>query len=351
MEQVVQPSRSDEIYAAVISLTLSVLGIITNGAAIVVIASTKHMHNAFGYVCVSQAVGDLGVLIVFATWVPAKLILSPESSPGFMENERLSYTIGQVTILFYYAAIYTHVLIGLNRYIAIAKPFSYATYFNDHKTRNWIALIWIASFIQSCVYQFDGCHYFFDRRLLLFVSSKALCGQIISLYYEFYVNLVFVIFTVILDILTFFKLKKLSKPMQGIEQATRKRKSHEIRYFIQSVCSETILVLTFVCFWCVATQATTPFYSFLFNIGAWLAMHATDGFIMIAFNYHIFNRLRKKEANRNSLAMMAVPVPAANRRINNNNNNLMLNAQARWLQLCENNKFKPRKLEIEQQHA
>ncbi|VDK69300.1 unnamed protein product [Onchocerca ochengi] len=75
MEQVVQPSRSDEIYAAVISLTLSVLGIITNGAAIVVIASTKHMHNAFGYVCVSQAVGDLGVLIVFATWVPAKLIL------------------------------------------------------------------------------------------------------------------------------------------------------------------------------------------------------------------------------------------------------------------------------------
>lgn len=49
--------------------------------------------------------------------------------------------------------------------------------------------------------------------------------------------------------------------------------------------------------------------------------------------------------------MMAVPVPAANRRINNNNNNLMLNAQARWLQLCENNKFKPRKLEIEQQHA
>ncbi|VDO34961.1 unnamed protein product [Onchocerca flexuosa] len=128
-----------------------------------------------------------------------------------MENERFGYTIGQVTILFYYAAIYTHVLIGLNRYIAIAKPFSYATYFNDRKTKNWIVLIWTASFIQSCVYQFDGCHYYFDRSLLLFVSSEALCGQIISLYYEFYINLVFVIFTVILDILTFFKLKKLAK--------------------------------------------------------------------------------------------------------------------------------------------
>lgn len=79
----------------------------------------------------------------------------------FLQSERLAYTVGQATILFYYAAIYTHVLIGLNRYIAIAKPFSYGVYFNDRKTMKWIALIWFISFVQSCIYQFGKFFFIF----------------------------------------------------------------------------------------------------------------------------------------------------------------------------------------------
>uniref|UniRef100_A0A0R3RX30 7TM_GPCR_Srx domain-containing protein n=1 Tax=Elaeophora elaphi TaxID=1147741 RepID=A0A0R3RX30_9BILA len=68
-------SRSDEIFAAVISFTLAVMGIATNGVAVTVIASAKHLQNAFGYSCMSHAIGDIGVLIVFATWIPFQLLV------------------------------------------------------------------------------------------------------------------------------------------------------------------------------------------------------------------------------------------------------------------------------------
>ncbi|CAG9535455.1 unnamed protein product [Cercopithifilaria johnstoni] len=68
-------SRNEEIYAAVICFTLSVLGIITNGIAVAVIASEKHLKNAFGYSCMSHAIGSLGVLVIFVTWVPIQFIL------------------------------------------------------------------------------------------------------------------------------------------------------------------------------------------------------------------------------------------------------------------------------------
>ncbi|VDM07557.1 unnamed protein product [Wuchereria bancrofti] len=74
-EQIIQANRTDEIYAAVICFTLSVFGIITNGAAVVVIITAKNLQNAFGYSCMSHAVGDLGVLIIFAIWIPLHLIL------------------------------------------------------------------------------------------------------------------------------------------------------------------------------------------------------------------------------------------------------------------------------------
>lgn len=57
----------------------------------------------------------------------------------------------------------------------------------------------------------DGCHFYFDRTMMLFIYSDTLCGKIISNYFEFYVNLTFVIFVVSLDILTFWKLNKSLK--------------------------------------------------------------------------------------------------------------------------------------------
>lgn len=327
-------SRLDEIYASIITFTLALVGIITNGAAVGVILHMRHLHNAFGYSCMSHAIGGLGVLVIFAIWVPFQLLVISETLPNFLKSERLAYTVGQITIIFYYGAIYTHVLIGLNRYVAISKPFSYGKYFDDRKTIQWIALIWMIAFLQSCAYQLDGCHYYYDRSVMLFVYSEALCGRIISLYFEFYVNLVFVIFVVVLDILTFWKLNKMIKVMsnqEGNERETRGRKAQECRFFFQSVCSETALVLCFLCFWCVAIYAPTPFTVFLFNFGAWEILHIVDGIIMVVFNHRICNSKKKQ--------IVVSVISSGLITINNDIWKRRFNARDRWLNLSKNRAF------------
>uniref|UniRef100_A0A0R3RX31 7TM_GPCR_Srx domain-containing protein n=1 Tax=Elaeophora elaphi TaxID=1147741 RepID=A0A0R3RX31_9BILA len=128
----------------------------------------------------------------------------------------------------------------------------------------------------------------------------------------------------------------MSKPTQNTAQVTRRRRKQEIRYFIQSVCSETALILTFLCFWSIALYATTPFVKFILNIGAWLTMHAVDGFIMIAFNHNIFTRI-KKTAKRASLPMVTIALSAAaTKKIPTQ----PMNPHDRWLHLYHENKLK-----------
>ncbi|VDN52755.1 unnamed protein product [Dracunculus medinensis] len=153
--------------AALIVGTLGIFGIILNGLSIYTVLKTTNLRNAFGYSTISHAIGGMGVLLIFSIWVApilfglvlatsfiADCCRNPERLPHFMSNARLSYTIGQLCIWFYYASIYTHCLITINRYMAISKPFSYNKYFKERITLLWIALVWIISFLQSCAYQF-----------------------------------------------------------------------------------------------------------------------------------------------------------------------------------------------------
>ncbi|CAG9535454.1 unnamed protein product [Cercopithifilaria johnstoni] len=175
---------------------------------------------------------------------------------------------------------------------------------------------------------------------MLFIYSDALCAQIISLYCEFYVNLAFVIFIVLLDVMTFYKLKMMAKPTQGTE---KRRRSQEIRCFIQSVCSETVLILTFVCFWCISPYGRTTFAMFVLNAGAWLTMHATDGFIMIAFNHHIFAHI-KKTAKKTSMPMVTLALSIATP--NGRRQSRDLNPKQRWLNLYHESKLKMNKIDL-----
>ncbi|EFO28188.1 hypothetical protein LOAG_00290 [Loa loa] len=138
--------------------------------------------------------------------------------------------------------------------------------------------------------------------------------------------------------------KATVQPSQGQpaqEHANRRRRSQEIRYFIQSVCSETMLILTFLCFWSVAVYATTPFSTFVLNLGAWATMHTVDGFIMTAFNQQIITRI-KKTAKRASLPMATIVLSATTKRIDHNQT---LNVQQRWLRMYRENNLKTNRIE------
>ncbi|VDD96737.1 unnamed protein product [Enterobius vermicularis] len=109
-----------------------------------------------------------------------------KSLPSILANPRVSYTVGQILIIFYYAAIYAHILIAINRFVVICRPLSYTRYFSKEMTIRWIAVVWIVAFLQSCMYQIGGylnsfcffyfCNSFFFYFLLYFNFSLVYFG-------------------------------------------------------------------------------------------------------------------------------------------------------------------------------
>ncbi|KAK6020241.1 hypothetical protein OSTOST_14108, partial [Ostertagia ostertagi] len=66
--------RSDEIIAGIIMFTVSVVGSVLNVSAVVLIYRTPSFHNAFGFICASHLLADVGVLVIFMFWAaPAAL--------------------------------------------------------------------------------------------------------------------------------------------------------------------------------------------------------------------------------------------------------------------------------------
>ncbi|VDK19915.1 unnamed protein product [Anisakis simplex] len=72
--------------------------------------------------------------------------------PDCLAYRILSNTTGQLTILFYYAGIYTNILITINRCFVITWPALYQKYFDKSMTIRWIMIVWSLSFLQSCIY-------------------------------------------------------------------------------------------------------------------------------------------------------------------------------------------------------
>uniref|UniRef100_A0A915AFR5 G-protein coupled receptors family 1 profile domain-containing protein n=1 Tax=Parascaris univalens TaxID=6257 RepID=A0A915AFR5_PARUN len=126
----------------------------TNGISAFIIFKMDHLRNAFGYSCASHAFGNLGVLLIFAFWAAPLLILKYHTMKLITGYKFIANAAGQLTIVFYYAGIYTNILITINRCFVITWPILYQKYFNTTMTIRWIAIIWLIAFTQSCIYQF-----------------------------------------------------------------------------------------------------------------------------------------------------------------------------------------------------
>ncbi|KAK5973566.1 hypothetical protein GCK32_016911, partial [Trichostrongylus colubriformis] len=123
MSAVAYNDRTDEIIAGIIMLTVSFLGNVLNISAVVLIYRTPHFHNAFGFICASHLLADVGLLSIYFFWAAPATIL------GYSEQLTLSYfgkQMGQLIMMFWYASIYGQLQIALNRLLAIFSPVLYS---------------------------------------------------------------------------------------------------------------------------------------------------------------------------------------------------------------------------------
>nr|CDJ82573.1 7TM GPCR domain containing protein [Haemonchus contortus] len=145
MVDIVNGSRSDEVIAGTIVLTVGITGISLNIAAILLIYRTPSLHNAFGFICSSHLLSNIGLLVVFSFWTAPMLLIGCSES---ITQSYIGQRMGQLVVLFWFATIYGHLQIALNRLVAIISPLLYSSTFTRIRTIQILVIFWFISFMQ-----------------------------------------------------------------------------------------------------------------------------------------------------------------------------------------------------------
>ncbi|VDM71268.1 unnamed protein product [Strongylus vulgaris] len=101
---------------------IGIFGVFTNFIVVFLIYRTPSFHNAFGYICASHLLADVGILSAFLFWAtPASLMGFSQSLTDSLVGKR----VGQFSMLFWYASMYGQLQLAVNRLLAIVTPILY----------------------------------------------------------------------------------------------------------------------------------------------------------------------------------------------------------------------------------
>ncbi|EPB69737.1 hypothetical protein ANCCEY_11171 [Ancylostoma ceylanicum] len=114
--------KTMDIVAGVIMIVLGIAGSLINVTVIVLMVKTTQFQNAFGYVCISQLVADTFELLINIFWTGPSTLLALNAS---ITNSYAGNRVAQFALFFWFVSIYSHLLIAINRMMAIAWPLSY----------------------------------------------------------------------------------------------------------------------------------------------------------------------------------------------------------------------------------
>ncbi|VDK73013.1 unnamed protein product [Cylicostephanus goldi] len=114
--------RLDEVIAGIIMGVIGTFGIVVNITVVYLIYHTPSFHHAFGYICASHLLADVGLLTAFLFWAtPASVIGLPQTVTDSLAGKK----IGQYSMLFWYASMYGQLQLAINRLASILTPIHY----------------------------------------------------------------------------------------------------------------------------------------------------------------------------------------------------------------------------------
>ncbi|KAK0402424.1 hypothetical protein QR680_016326 [Steinernema hermaphroditum] len=299
--------------AAYIILSIGLSGLAINIAVARAVRKSTLFGYAFGALCFSQAVADIGICGTFVTFVAGITVMEPSWHTTYFGRRS-----GQLLIFFWEGSIWTHLFAAVNRSAAINLPIQYSQTFDKPKTTRFLmAFIWFVATMQAVPYFIPSCSMTFDPVSFTYAYGEGLCGEITEDYADKITSIIVVATIATLDITTFLRLlqRKMNKSSNTNEHSHKRR---ELRFFFQACAQSSVLMggLIFF-FYIVYLNLESPWYVFGTTTVVWLSVHVLDGIIVIIFNREVRNIIRGKHKviigssqsnNHSSLAMNASQV-------------------------------------------
>ncbi|VDO70182.1 unnamed protein product [Haemonchus placei] len=164
------------------SFQIALLGIIFNVLALHTVRMNPALRSSFGLLCLSHCIANLGVMIVFISYIMASQIRTAS-----MATELPGKIFGQLIMFFWDVCVYTHLLISVNRLIAISMPYRAKHVLEKNCTLCFIAVVWFIAFCHVVPYFWvDSCYVVFDTQNWVWTFADTRCGYVISTYTDLY---------------------------------------------------------------------------------------------------------------------------------------------------------------------
>ncbi|GMS85251.1 hypothetical protein PENTCL1PPCAC_7426, partial [Pristionchus entomophagus] len=183
------------------------IGVIANLIGIYTVYICRHLHNSFGYLCLSHCIANSGVCLTFAAWCAPTTVFEI----GLRLTEaRLGRHIGQLNIFCWDACVYSHLSISINRFICINYPIQSKTFFTTRVISVFIAVPWILAFCHIIPYFWvENCYIYYDPLTWQWYYGDDLCRDFISTYFDYYTGLGVFSAMFVTDMGTLLKLRMI----------------------------------------------------------------------------------------------------------------------------------------------
>ncbi|KAK0414177.1 hypothetical protein QR680_007184 [Steinernema hermaphroditum] len=290
---------TDRFIGAVILMIGGFAGLCVNIFVIYGVKRVKTFGESFGKICISQCAANCGNAAVFALLVAPITIINPSFHSTYWGAR-----CGQLLIMFWNADLFSHVVTTMNRFCSIFFPFKYSNIFDQKTTRTLIGIVWTIAVCQVLPYFHDDCTLQFDMPTLMFQFKPTQCALYVGLYFDLYLSLSFIGLITVVDLITLWKIRRISKCVEDMTEG-RKRRKREIKFFFQALSQATIVITELTFYFYISNYITNKWLKFASTSFAWILLQMSDGLIVILYN----KELRSIRPKTHSSAMSSTHKP------------------------------------------
>ncbi|EFO95120.1 hypothetical protein CRE_09201 [Caenorhabditis remanei] len=271
---------------ALIPITL--IGAILNWSILYANRKLSFFNNSFGYLSANQAFVDaLHSTIFLLYFCPMVLLDQPVI-------KHYSFIMGHVLLFCYESSVLTHFLISINRFCAAWNPLSYDSWFSIKRTKKMILLLWILETIIASV--------FYQKIHFIQFTATEFCA-VVAWYEDFIKNAAIIAIIVCLDVSTVLRVHHLTKKVRSMEtliqqmcflkirsrsvQDQNKFTARDIRFLKQTVFQGSVFLSELLTYFFIPQYFENQWIIFFGTSFSWVAIHATDGMVVIICNSEV----------------------------------------------------------------
>ncbi|CAO4380255.1 unnamed protein product [Caenorhabditis nigoni] len=267
----------------------SIFGFISNWTIVIIVIRYRNLHRSFAILTATLAF----LYAICSTF--DMFFVSPMIILNLQFLKEYSAICGSYWVLAYDATSQFHVVVSINRFIAVFAPLSYNTYFNPRTTKILIALLLVLSTTVVSVYIFGAeCSFSFnDDRWAFLITDSEKC-DILGWAMLWGKGLTLSVIDVILHIVTFIRIFWMKRS----KNASRNSRSYSLQetYFLKQTFGQTVFMsIEIVAYIFPAEKMQKDYIAFLCSSFLWCTIHAAEGVITLIYNSEIRRKLRKRK--------------------------------------------------------